>query len=378
MKINIIGGGPAGLYFAILMKKADASHQIRIYERNGPDDTFGWGVVFSGKTLANLRAADDVSHTEITREFEAWDNVDVVHRDAKISIHGNSFSGIARLKLLKILQHRAEQLGVEIDFHAEIHEVESLRNECDLLLAADGVNSTVRTRYAEQFRPELDVRTNRYIWYGTHQLFHGLTLTFRENSAGVFAAHSYKFSQTTSTFIVECDSQTWSNAGFEQMSSEEMLDYVGDVFAQDLNGHKLLSNNSKWINFLLVKNRKWFFENVVLIGDALHTAHFSIGSGTKLAIEDAIALAESFQHNTNVAEALTHFEKTRRPVIDDYQAAAFESMRWFENASQYMHLSPIELAYELMMRSGRVGYEDLKKRDPAFIQRYELDHRLRG
>jgi len=371
MKINVIGGGPAGLYFAILMKKADAAHQIRLYERNGPNDTFGWGVVFSGKTLANLRAADDVSHAAITKEFEAWDNVDVVHRNAKISIHGNSFSGIARLQLLKILQQRAEQLGVQIDFHTEIHDLETLRNDCDLLLAADGVNSTVRLRYAEQFQPELDVRANRYIWYGTHQLFHGLTLTFRENSAGVFAAHSYKFSPTTSTFIVECDPETWIKAGFEQMSSDETLDYVGEVFSQDLNGHKLLSNNSKWINFVFVKNRNWFFDNVVLIGDALHTAHFSIGSGTKLAIEDAIALAESFQNTANVADALRHFEKTRRPVIEDYQAAAFESMRWFENAAQYMHLSPIELAYVLMTRSGRVTYEDLKRRDPEFIRRYD-------
>jgi anthraniloyl-CoA monooxygenase len=378
MKINVIGGGPAGLYFAILMKKADASHQIRIYERNGPDDTFGWGVVFSGKTLANLRAADDVSHAEITKEFEAWDNVDVVHRDSKISIHGNSFSGIARLQLLKILQRRAEQLGVEIQFRSEVHDVESLRNDSDLLLAADGVNSTVRLQYAEQFQPELDVRANRYIWYGTHQLFHGLTLTFRENSAGTFAAHSYKFSPTTSTFIVECDPETWAKAGFEQMGSEETLKYVGKVFAQDLNGHTLLSNNSKWINFLLVKNRKWFFENVVLIGDALHTAHFSIGSGTKLAMEDAIALAESFQQTANVRDALAHFEKTRRPVIEDYQAAAFESMRWFENAKQYMHLSPIKLAYALMTRSGRVSYEDLKRRDPAFINEYELSHGLHG
>ncbi|HEX5604417.1 MAG TPA: FAD-dependent monooxygenase [Pyrinomonadaceae bacterium] len=371
MKINVIGGGPAGLYFAILMKKADAAHQINIYERNGPDDTFGWGVVFSGKTLTNLRAADDVSHGEITKQFEAWDNVDVVHRDAKISIHGNSFSGIARLQLLKILQRRAEQLGVEVNFHEEIHDVEALRSDCDLLLAADGVNSTVRLRYQDQFQPELDARANRYIWYGTHQLFHGLTLTFRENSAGVFAAHSYKFNPTTSTFIVECDPQTWTRAGFEQMSSEETLDYVGDVFAQDLNGHKLLSNNSKWINFLLVKNRRWFLENVVLIGDALHTAHFSIGSGTKLAIEDAIALAESFRQKNDVREALTHFEEMRRPVIEDYQAAAFESMRWFENAGQYMHLSPVELAYVLMTRSGRVSYEDLKRRDPEFIRQYD-------
>ena len=371
MKINVIGGGPAGLYFAILMKKGDASHQIKIYERNGPDDTFGWGVVFSGKTLANLRAADETSHAEITREFAAWDNVDVVHRDSKVSIHGNSFSGIARLQLLKILQRRAEESGVEIEFRTEIHNIEELRSECDLLVAADGVNSTVRLNYVEQLQPELDLRTNRYIWYGTNQLFHGLTLTFRENSAGVFAAHSYKFNPTTSTFIVECDPHTWDKAGFERMSDEETRQYLGNVFAGDLRGHKLLSNNSKWINFLLVKNKNWFFENVVLIGDALHTAHFSIGSGTKLAMEDAIALAESFQQNANVSEALKHFTETRRPVILDYQAAAFESMLWFENAAQYMHLRPIELAFSLMTRSGRVSYEDLKRRDPDFIRQYE-------
>ena len=373
MKINIIGGGPAGLYFAILMKKAAVSHQIEIYERNGPDDTFGWGVVFSGKTLANLRAADQESHAEITKQFEAWDNVDVVHRNEKISIHGNSFSGIQRLQLLKILQRRAEELGIRIHFHTEIHDIEALRNECDLMLAADGVNSTVRQRYADRFHPELDVRSNRYIWYGTNQLFHGLTLTFRENEAGVFAAHSYKFNSSTSTFIVECDPETWDKAGFANMADEQARNYLGEVFAADLNGHKLLSNNSKWINFLLVKNQNWFFENVMLIGDALHTAHFSIGSGTKLAIEDAIALAESFQQNTNVQDALNHFAATRRPVILDYQAAAFESMIWFENAKRYMHLSPLELAFTLMMRSGRVSYEDLKRRDPEFIQRYETE-----
>jgi len=240
-----------------------------------------------------------------------------------------------------------------------------------LLLAADGVNSIVRVRYAEQFKPELDSRANRYIWYGTNQLFHGLTLTFRENEAGVFAAHSYKFNPTTSTFIVECDPQTWTKAGFERMSDEETREYLGSVFANDLQGHKLLSNNSKWINFLLVKNRNWYFENVVLLGDALHTAHFSIGSGTKLAMEDAIALAESFQQSANVSEALRNFETTRRPVIQDYQAAAFESMVWFENAREYMHLTPMELAYTLMTRSGRVTYQDLKRRDPAFIREYE-------
>lgn len=371
MKINIIGGGPAGLYFAILMKKADASHRIQIFERNGPDDTFGWGVVFSGKTLANLRAADEQSHAEITKQFEAWDNVDVVHRDEKVSIHGNSFSGIARLQLLKILQRRAEELGVEINFRTEIHDVDQLRGECDLLVAADGVNSTVRLQYLEQLKPQLDLRAHRYIWYGTNQLFHGLTLTFRQSVAGTFVAHSYKFNEQTSTFIIECDPHTWRKAGFEQMSAEEMRAYLAEVFAADLNGHPLLSNNSKWIQFLLVKNRNWYFENLVLLGDALHTAHFSIGSGTKLAMEDSIALAEAFRHKGDVTSALSHFAETRRPVIEEYQTAAFESMSWFENARQYIDLSPMDLAYIVMTRSGKVTYEDLKKRDPEFIRRYD-------
>lgn len=371
MNVNIIGGGPAGLYFAILMKKADARHRIRIYERNGPDDTFGWGVVFSGKTLANLRAADEESHAEIMKQFEAWDNVDVVHLDQKISIHGNSFSGIARLQLLKILQRRAEQLGIEISFRKEVHDVEPLRRESDLLVAADGVNSTVRLQYVEELKPQLDLRAHRYIWYGTNQLFHGLTLTFRQHAGGTFAAHSYKFNKQTSTFIVECDPETWKKAGFEQMSDEETRAYLGEVFATDLGEHSLLSNNSKWIQFLLVKNENWFFENLVLLGDALHTAHFSIGSGTKLAMEDAIALAESFQQTSSVSEALARFAETRRPVIEEYQSAAFESMLWFEQARKYMHLSPMDLAFSVMTRSGRVTYEDLKKRAPEFIQAYE-------
>jgi len=371
MRIDIIGGGPAGLYFAILMKKADPKHQVTIYERNGPDDTFGWGVVFSGKTLANLRAADEESHAAITNQFEAWDNVDIVHRDEKISIHGNSFSGIARLQLLKILQHRAEQLGVEVVFRTEIADMETLRSQCDLLVAADGVNSGVRSRYAEQLQPSLDVRAHRYIWYGTNQLFHGLTLTFRENEDGVFAAHSYKFNKTTSTFIVECDPETSRRANLEAKSDEETRRYIAKVFERDLAGHPLLSNNSKWINFVLVKNANWFFENLILLGDALHTAHFSIGSGTKLAMEDAIALAECFQTTSDVTKVLSKFTEVRRPVIEDYQAAAFESMVWFENAAKYVSLAPIDLAFSAMMRSGRVSYEDLKKRAPEFIERYE-------
>src|ERR1043166_8926242 len=374
MKINIIGGGPAGMYFAILMKHANAAHEINVYERNGSDDTFGWGVVFSGKTLANLRAADEVSHAEITRAFAAWNNVDVLHGPDKISIHGNSFSGIGRLQLLKILQARCEQLAIQLHFKTEVPDIDSLRLDCDLLVAADGVNSTTRKQYANEFRPTLDVRPNRYIWFGTNKLFHGLTLTFRENEAGVFAAHSYKFNQTTSTFIIECDQATWQAAGFADMNAEQTREYLEQVFAADLEGQPLLSNKSQWINFLLVKNEKWSFENVVMIGDALHTAHFSIGSGTKLALEDAIALFKCICETEPVGAALKEFESTRKPVIEEYQAAAHDSMVWFEHAKDYMKLSALELAYVLMTRSGRVSDEDLRRRDPSFMAAYEELH----
>jgi anthraniloyl-CoA monooxygenase len=371
MRINIIGGGPAGLYFAILMKNSDPQAEITIFERNGPDDTFGWGVVFSGKTMANLREADEQSHAEITKNFEAWDNVDVLHQGTKISIHGNSFSGIARIRLLNILQERAESLGVTIHFRTEIGDVEKLRNECDLLIAADGVNSLVRSTYAGHFDPATSLGWNRYIWYGTNQLFHGLTLTFRQSEAGVFVAHSYKFNKSTSTFIIECDPQVWDKAGFADRDEEETRNYLERVFADDLNGEKLLSNNSKWINFMLVKNANWSWENVVLLGDALHTAHFSIGSGTKLAMEDSIALHKAFEENSEVRTALKAFEAARKPIIEDYQAAAYESMVWFENARQYMHLSPMDLAYQIMTRSGKVDNEALRRRDPEFVAQYE-------
>jgi anthraniloyl-CoA monooxygenase len=371
MKIDIIGGGPAGLYFAILMKKAHRSRQISVYERNGPNDTFGWGVVFSGKTLANLRTADPESHAAITKRFREWDNVDIVCDDSKISIHGNSFSGIARLELLKILQQRAQQLGVNVYYQCEVTDLNPISSSSDLVVGADGVNSLVRQKYSEQFQPQLDTRPNQYIWYGTHQLFHGLTLTFRENNAGAYAAHSYKFDQTTSTFIVECDAETWDKAGFGRMSDKETRNYLGNVFKQDLNGQELLSNNSKWINFVLIKNEHWFFNNVVLLGDALHTAHFSIGSGTKLAMEDSIELARCFEQTQDVREALRLFETARKPVIEDYQSAAYHSMVWFEHAGQYMSLAPMELAMSLMTRSGRVSYEDLMKRDPEFVRQYE-------
>lgn len=377
MKINIIGGGPAGLYFAILMKKSDPNHDIKLYERNAADSTFGWGVVFSGKTQANLEDADAESYNAITETFATWDNVDVVHRNEKISIRGNRFSGIARIEMLKILQRRCNELGVELFFEKMVEDVEKLANDCDLFIGADGINSTVRNHYEDFFKPDLSTRPNKYIWYGTHQLFHGLTLTFKQNDFGVFAAHSYKFNKDTSTFIVECDEKTWAGAGFETMNDEETKVYLSkNVFTEDLGGHELMSNNSKWINFVNVRNNHWHHRNIVLLGDALHTAHFSIGSGTKLALEDSIALHKCFVENENdVEKAVGAFEKTRKPIVEGLQEAAHESLVLFENLKEVMHLTPLELAYKMMTRSGRVDIESLRKRDPDFVAKYETAYK---
>lgn len=374
MRINIIGGGPAGLYFALLMKKSDKAREITVFERNSPHDTFGWGVVFSDKTLSYLKESDEESYKAITEAFATWDNVDVVHRSERVTIRGNKFSGIARIELLNILQRRCQELGVDLRFRTEIQDLAAFKNQ-DLLVGADGVNSLVRQTYAAELQPELSMRKNRYIWYGTHQLFHGLTLTFRTSEAGLFIAHSYKFNQETSTFIVECDEETWRRAGFEKMKDEETRGFLGEVFRDDLGGHELLSNNSKWINFLNVKNLHWHFENVVLLGDALHTAHFSIGSGTKLALEDAIALHSCFQKEADVKSALREFERVRKPIIEEYQEAARESLLWFENAKDFVHLEPLAFAYSLMTRSKRIDYENLKRRDPEFISAYEASQR---
>jgi anthraniloyl-CoA monooxygenase len=371
MKINIVGGGPAGLYFGLLMKKVDSGHQISIFERDGPDDTYGWGIVFSDKTLSYLDEADHETCIDITNAFETWENIDVVHRGQTVSVGGNRFSGIARVAFLNTLQKRCLALGVRIHFRSPVESLDKL-TDCDLLVGADGTRSLVRETFAHAFQPSLDVRKNRYIWLGSHQPFNGLTLIFEQTPAGLFVAHAYRFNQTTSTFIVECVGKSWEKAGFETMSEQETCKTLAGIFAQTLDGQELLHNNLvKWLKFTIVKNRLWFHDNVVLLGDALHTAHFSIGSGTKLALEDAIALAGSFQINGNVKEALADFQQRRKPIVDDLQATAHSSLAWLEEAEKYAQLEPLPLAYELMTRSSKIDYEKLKKRDPEFITEYD-------
>lgn len=367
MRITIAGGGPAGLYFALLMKKQDPRHEVCLFERDGRHDTYGWGIVFSGQTLKFLQEADPESHRAITQRLELWDNVDVGHRGQSVSVRGNRFAGIARVAFLDILRQRCDELGVDVRYRTNVQSVADLP-AADLLVGADGANSLVRRAYAEAFRPSLDVRRNRYIWLGTRRLFSGLTLTFKESEAGVFAAHSYRFSPDTSTFIVEAVGDAWERAGFERMGEEETRGFLERAFGSELHGQPLLTNNFvKWLRFVIVKNERWRYGNVVLLGDALHTAHFSIGSGTKLALEDAIALASCFARHPGVPEALAEFEATRKPVVDALQAAAHSSLAWFEECGSRMALSPLDLAYEIMTRSGRIDHDKLEKRDPAFV-----------
>jgi anthraniloyl-CoA monooxygenase len=370
MRIVVVGGGPAGLYFALLMKRADPRHAVTVFERNPRHTTFGWGVVFSEQTLSYLAEPDPPTFDALDRLLARWDNVDIVHRGERVTIHGNRFSGIARLALLGVLQRRCEELGVNLRFEAPVTDLDALP-PADLLVGADGVRSVVRERWRDDFGPAFATRPNKYIWLGTPRLFHGLTLTFRESDAGLFIAHSYKYGADRSTFIVECAPEVWERAGLGAISDEEGLRYLERVFADDLAGAPLLSNASRWIQFQTLRCRRWSRGRTVLLGDALHTAHFSIGSGTKLALEDAIALARAVAGEPDLPAAFAAFEAARRPIVERYQAAAESSAEWFETAARDLHLEPLAFAYRTMTRSEKVDHENLRRRDPAFIAAYE-------
>lgn len=373
MKVVCIGGGPAGLYLGILLKKADPAHQVTIIERNPPDQTFGWGVVFSDETLGNLLDADEITHREIVRNFAHWDDIDIHVKGEVFRSSGHGFSGISRKLLLAILQRRAVELGVEIQFETEVDDLSEFA-DADLLVGADGIRSRVRAAHADIFRPDLDVRKSRYIWLGTHKRLDAFTFLFEENEHGLFQVHGYRFDAETSTFIVECDEATWRNAGLDRMETEAGVRYLEKVFARWLDGNPLLLNQTSWIQFTTVRCERWHHENIVLIGDAAHTAHFSIGSGTKLAIEDSILLAASLeQHPGDIQAALQAYEDERRPMVARIQKAAQDSLDWFENTTRHHRQDALRLAFGLLTRSKRIGWENLKLRDPSFVDRLQLE-----
>jgi len=367
MRIGVLGGGPAGLYFALLAKRADPSCEVTVVERNAPDATFGWGVVFSEETLGGLRDADYPSYAEITDTFARWNAIDVVYGGRTIRSGGHRFSAIARKRLLEILQRRCNQVGVELAFHTEVPTLDAFADR-DLVVAADGVNSTARRLLAEPLRPSHDVHRSKFVWFGTDLVLDAFTFVFRATEHGMFQVHAYPFDARTSTFIVECTEATWRRAGLEQASEEESIAFCQQLFAPELAGHKLLSNRSLWISFVTVRCASWHHGKVVLLGDAAHTAHFTIGSGTKLAMEDAVALAGALQrHPGELQAALTDYELERQPVVERFQEAARESAAWFENVGRYDGFDPVQFAFNLLTRSGRIGHLELTKRDARFV-----------
>ncbi|HET8727519.1 MAG TPA: FAD-dependent monooxygenase [Alphaproteobacteria bacterium] len=371
MRIGVVGGGPSGLYFAYLMKRLDPDAAITVVEQNPKSATYGFGVVFSDKALTYLEAGDPRSFEIVSGAMETWPDLTIVQKDERVPIDGNGFSAIARLKLLNLLQGLCEEVGVRIEYESPLASLDRFQG-FDLIVGADGANSLVRQFYADAFRPEISCLTNKFVWYGTAQVFDTLTLTFREHDGGAYVAHHYRYSPTMSTFIVECDAATWDRAGFAHMSDEESRTYCERIFAPDLGGHHLVSNKSIWRNFPVVTNRHWRRGNVVLIGDALRTVHFSIGSGTRLALEDAIVLRDAFAASgPDVPAALEQFEATRRPTVEKLLGAAANSFLWYESFAAKIHLDAPALAYDYMTRSGRVDDMRLRAIAPRFMTVYD-------
>jgi len=368
VRIVSIGGGPAGLYFALLMKKADPGHDVTVVERNRADDTFGFGVVFSDATLDTFIEADRPTGEAITRAFAHWDDIDIHYQGQVLASTGHGFSGMSRQALLDILQRRCAELGVALRFQTDVTDLTPYR-DADLVLAADGVNSLVRSEYAEHFQPHVDWRPNRFVWLGTTFPFRAFTFIFKESPHGLWRVHAYRYDARHSTFIVETTETTWRRAGLDQVSEDDTVVFAERLFARELEGHRLLKNRSLWRSFPTVKNAHWHWNNVVLIGDAAHTAHFSIGSGTKLAMEDAIALAAALHRHRDVAGALDAYEEERRPQVESIQRAAQVSLEWFEQTERYHgRLEPLQFAFSLLTRSLRVTHDNLKVRDAKFVE----------
>ncbi len=377
MRVAVIGGGPGGLYFAALAKQLDPAHEIVVWERNAADDTFGFGVVFSDETLGGIEHADEWVYSRMEREFARWDDIDVHYRDQVLTSGGHGFAAMGRRRLLQILQERCANLGVDVRYSTPAPDVDELSAQYDLVVACDGLNSGVRARYAATFEPTLDERRCKYMWLGTDKVFDAFKFYVRETPHGIMQIHGYPFDAHASTFIVEMNQSVWQDAGFDAFaddarapgeSDEKSVDIVRELFADVLDGHQVMVNNSKWVSFTTVRNERWRHGNVVLIGDAAHTAHFSIGSGTKLAMEDALALAACLAEQPDVECALEAYEVERRPVVLSTQRAAQASLEWFENLGQYTGQDAVQFAFNIMTRSRRVTYDNLRVRDPEFVE----------
>lgn len=380
MKVAVIGGGPAGLYFSSLIKQVRPETEITVWERNAPDDTFGFGVVFSDQTLSGIRASDRSVFEEMGRSFAYWDDLDVTYRGEMTTIGGNGFAAMSRKQLLNVLQRRAIEHGVTIHFCTEAPDVETLMATHDLVIACDGINSAVREQYADVFGTTVDPRECKYMWLGTDRVYEAFEFFVEHTPWGIMQVHAYPMDAQQSTFIVEMHEDVWRAAGFDRVdastlgvgeSDTESIARVAEIFADALGGHSLIANNSKWISFRTVRNKTLVHGNLVLLGDAAHTAHFSIGSGTKLAMEDALALAACIIEQPNVEAALKAFDEERGPVIKSTQRSAQASLEWFEELGQYADQDHIQFAFNLMTRSRRITYDNLRERDPEFVARVD-------
>jgi anthraniloyl-CoA monooxygenase len=367
VKVACVGGGPAGLFFALLLKRADPGHEVVVHERNRLDDTFGFGVVFSEATEEALAQADPEVTAAMATGSHHWDDIEIHYRGEVLTSGGHGFSGLSRERLLAILAQRCRAVGVKLCFERAVCDPETLRASADLVLAADGVNSVVRERYREHFQPEVDTRPNKFVWFGTTRPFPAFTFYFKHDQHGLWRVHAYQYQPDGATFIVEARDATWRAAGLEQAGEAETLAFCERLFAEELAGHRLLSNRSIWRSFPTIRNRRWHHGNVVLAGDAAHTAHFSVGSGTKLAMEDAIALVGALREHRELEAALAAYELARRPPVESLQRAAQASLQWFEDTERYMNLEPLQFAFALLTRSLRVTHENLKVRDPGFV-----------
>ena len=380
MKIAIVGGGPGGLYLAALMKQLDPAHDVTVWERNAPDDTFGFGVVFSDETLGGIENADTEFAAAMAERFARWTDIDI-HLDGRShTVGGQGFAAMSRKDLLRLLQERCRGLGVILRFSTSAPDTADLRASHDLVVAADGVNSRIRQADAEVFRPTLDRRHNKFMWLGTDLVFEAFQFFVKQTRWGTMQVHAYPYSDSGSTFIVEMHEDVWRRAGFDAtehsvfppgVSDEAAVRRITEIFANELAGHELLANNSKWLNFTTVRNERWHDGNLVLLGDAAHTAHFSIGSGTKLAMEDALALAACLHEHADLDSGLSAYETERRPVVESTQRAAQASLEWFENIGMYVDQEPTPFCFNLLTRSRRITYDNLRTRDPHFADRVD-------